>query len=203
MLLLSAFLFFLVAVAHDPIDAAMESYSHVTSYQLTLKSTDSEIKYYYKKPGFVRMEFVSPHEGAVLVYNPFIKKVKLRPFRVLKFFVLTLSPDNRLVTSPTGHKVHEADIGVLLAEVKKLQLHGTSKMLREEAVGEKESVLFSIEGMEGFTVNNVYRYLLWLDKKTNLPVKVSSFSLTGQLIEEVIMSDLQINVEFSGELFKL
>ena len=32
---------------------------------------------YYKKPVFVRMEFIHPHDGALLLYNPIAQRVRL------------------------------------------------------------------------------------------------------------------------------
>lgn len=69
----------------DIIQRAIENYQTVDTYVATLRSVkdghvSEEIKYYYKKPGFVRMEFITPHKGAVLVYNPETNKVRLRPF---------------------------------------------------------------------------------------------------------------------------
>src|SRR5574340_540810 len=93
----------------DPLDAALESYGHVASYRVTLRSrsgsSSETIRYFFKKPGFVRMEFMEPHKGAILVYNPEKKIVRLRPFGFLRPVVLTLSPDSRLITSSKGHRV--------------------------------------------------------------------------------------------------
>ena len=203
MVFATASLLTLILTAHDPIDAAIESYKDVVSYQVTLRSTTEEIKYYYKKPGLIRIDFISPHRGAVLVFDPFKKEVKLRPFSFLKFFVLTFSPDNGLIKSSKGHRIDESDIGTLLREVKKLQTHGEGKVLADETISGKLAVPVSIEGQGHFIVGNVHKYLLWLDKETFLPLKASSYSLKGELIEEVVMDDLQLNPEFTDNFFEL
>ena len=85
-------------VSMDPLTGAIEHYQTVESYRVTIRSFhsggDENIHYYYKKPGFVRMEFVHPHAGAVLVYNPNTRRVRLRPFGTGHFPELELSPGN-------------------------------------------------------------------------------------------------------------
>lgn len=68
----------------DIIRHAIEHYETVETYVVTLPSVkhghlSEEIRYYYKKPGYVRMEFITLHKGAVLVYNPETKKVSNAP----------------------------------------------------------------------------------------------------------------------------
>jgi outer membrane lipoprotein-sorting protein len=187
----------------DPISTAIENYEKIESYSVTLRSrknssVDEEIRYYYKRPGYVRMEFITPHKGAVLVYNPLTKKVKLRPFDFLKFFVLTLDPDESLISSSRGHTVDESDIGSLLQAVKKLGSNGKTETVREEVVGGKTVLIVSVEGEGDFTVEKgIHEYHLWLDKKTFLPLRAIAYDLQGRLLEEVMMDDLIINIKLS------
>ena len=74
----------LSADCSDPIQTALDHFDEVNAYQATLKSVGSGnneiIRYYFKKPGYVRMEFVTPFKGMVLVYDPVSRYVKLWPF---------------------------------------------------------------------------------------------------------------------------
>lgn len=189
------------------IDKVMANYNAVQSYQVTLRTrsdvSNDVIRYYYKKPGLVRMEFIRPHEGAVLVYDPSKKAVKLRPFGSIKNIVLTLSPDNYLVKSPKGHRADESDIGVLIKTVKALHDKGIGEIMGEVDVGDRDSVILKVTGTGNFTVKGIHAYLLWIDKKTFLPVKASSFDVKGALIEEVVMDDLEIDMELGDALFDL
>ncbi len=191
----------------DPISVAVKNYEDIHSYQVTLRSygdgSKEIIRYYYKKPGFIKMEFIKPHKGAVLVYNPLKDKVKLRPFGLFKSFVLTMSPDSSLIKGSKDHKVKESDIGALLNMVKRFQKNGKTEIHGEDDLGEKKTIRVNVEGNSNFTVNSIHRYLLWLDLKTYLPLKVSAYSLDDELIEEVLMDDLEINIIFSEDFFKL
>ncbi len=195
------------AAVPDPLDAALASYQKVLSYRLTMRSrsdSSSEIlKYFYKRPGFVRMEFIEPHKGAILVYNPEKKEAKLRPFGFVKSLVLSLSPDNPLITSSRGHRVDASDIGALLQTAKLLRDKGNIKAMGKTETGGKKTVLVAIEGEGSSTVaGNVHRCLLWLDAKTLLPVRTATYDVRGVLVEDVMLDDLEINVSLPDSLFE-
>ena len=59
----------------DPIGEAQARFDALTNYEMTLRSVSSagvsvEARYRYLKPGFIRIDFVRPHAGAVLAYDP-------------------------------------------------------------------------------------------------------------------------------------
>lgn len=192
------------ADAMDPISAAMDRYRAVESYQVTLKSSsagESEIiRYAYKKPGFVRMDFERPHKGAVLIYDPLKNQVRLWPFG-LKFFALTLSPGNRLVQSRTGQRVDNSDVGALWQNVKTLQDNGEARVLGHETVNGAQALRVTVTGRENFVVGNVHRFEIWLEEKTLFPAKIVSRSADEELIETVLMEDLKVNPELAQEVF--
>src|SRR4030067_2570709 len=130
----------------DPVAAAIDSYTSVVSYRVTLRSSSEVshevIRYYYKRPGFVGREFTKPHNGAVIVYNPLKREARLRPFPWMNSFILTLSPENRLIKDPRGHMLDKSDIGVLLKAVMELQKMGKTEILKDEAIGEMPSIIF-------------------------------------------------------------
>lgn len=201
-LLLAAFL---MAKVPNPIQGAIERYQSVAAYRLTLKSSAGSrtevIRYSFRKPGHVRMEFIQPFKGAVLVYDPATKQAKLWPFGYGSFPALTLSPENRLIRSSTGQRVDQSDVGALYLAVSALQEHGKTEIVGVEPLGGKEAMHVTIEGEAGFSVGAVHRYQLWLEVATGFPVKVSSHDAAGQVIEVVEMSNLEINPEFPEGFF--
>jgi outer membrane lipoprotein-sorting protein len=203
------FSFFLVAgyMQSNPIQLALEKYEEVKSYSVTLRSSSEgeqeEIKYYFKRPGFVRMDFIKPYNGTVLVYNPLTKKVTVRPVSFIKSLVLTLKPDNPILKSSKKHTVDQSDIGVLLTDVNDLASEGTTSFMREEKVGNRDCVVIDVTGKQRSAEEGVVRYLLWLDKDIFLPVKVEAYDQSGELVEKVLMDDLQINIDLLDHFFKL
>lgn len=190
----------------DPVQAAIDFYKEVTTYQVTLKSVSSDktevIHYYFKKPGYVRMEFDSPFKGAVLIYDPTSRRAKLWPFGYGTFPALSLSPDNGMIQSSTGQRVDRSDVGVLYRNVKTMQQNGTTELLGIEELSGKEAMHISVTATDGFTLRGTALYQLWLDRTTGFPLRVMSHARDGRLIEVVEMEDLRIDPSFPDGFFR-
>lgn len=197
----------LAALPVNPVDSALANFRQLNSYRVTLRSGHGEtaemIRYSYKKPGFVRMDFITPHNGAQLVYNPVNKKVRLSPFGFTRSLVLTLSPDNSLVKSLRGHRVDASDLGSFLQQVQQLQEQGKTRIEGEATVGRNGALIIAVEGNRDIVLTGVHSYRLWLDKTTLLPLKTMAYDHNGNLLDEVLMEDLELNPELADELFQL
>ena len=189
----------------DPLDSAIERYRSVESYRVTLHSLHADgeehIRYYYRKPGFVRMEFIRPHEGAVLVYSPLTKRARLWPFGISHFPELDLSPGNLLIQSPRGQHVDRSDVGTLYENVRMLRANGDTEVVGEENVGAHAARHLAVTGAGDSAVAGVHRYELWLDIESQFPVKVVSRDRKNDIIETVTMEALEINVVLPESLF--
>lgn len=196
-----------VALPASPVDSALAHFRQINSYRMTLHSGHGNsaevIRYTYKKPGFVRMDFITPHTGALLVYSPISKSVRLRPFAFATSLVITLSPDNSLIKSSHGHRIDASDFGSFLQQVQQLQEHGKTTIEGENNSGEQAAVIVSVEGAKGFILNGVHSYRLWLDKTTMLPFKTLSYDINDTVIEEVLMEELELNPELAADFFQL
>lgn len=191
--------------SENMLQQAVSQFQAITGYSTTMRSygnAEQIINYRYQKPGYVRMDFVTPHKGAALVYRPDTGKVQLRPFGFIKPLTLTMEPTSKLVRSPSGHRVDESDIGVLLKKAQELAQQGSLEVLREETIQQTTMVVLEITGEENVLVDGVHRYLLWMDKKLKLPRIVESYNNEDQLIEGLSLEDLTLNPEFA-EIFLL
>jgi hypothetical protein len=189
----------------NPVAIALRNYRNITTYQVTLRSKShnsfEEIRYYYKS-AYIRMEFIRPLPGVVLTYDPIKREVRLRPFRFIDH-VVTLSPDNDMIQSSAGHKVDESDIGSLLGIVAKLQSDGKTYIIGDESLSGRQTVLVRVTGTGDFAVCGVHQYDLWLDKMTYLPLKIVSYDIREEVIEEVLMDDLEVDIDLPDNLFQL
>jgi outer membrane lipoprotein-sorting protein len=196
----------LITAAVNPIQAAIDYYRGVAAYQATLKSSNGGktevIQYSFKKPGLVRMDFVTPFKGAVLIYDPGKRRAKLWPFGYGGFPAMTLSPGNGLIQSSTGQRVDRSDVGALYDNAKRLQDHGTAEVGGVETVDGHEVLHVTITGSAGFSVGAVARYQLWLDRRSGFPLKVLSYGRDGRMIEAVEMGGLKLDPEFPEDFFK-
>ena len=189
----------------DPLANAIEHYHTVESYRVTIHSTHANgeeyIRYYYKKPGFVRMEFIHPHDGALLIYNPDTKRVRVWPFGAGYSPEFSLSPGNSLIQSLSGTRVDHSDVGTLFENIRLLREGGNTEMLGEESIGGHTVLHLVVTGSDGFAVARVHRSELWLDTTSQFPVKVISSDLRNIIIESVILEELEINATLPEMLF--
>lgn len=191
----------------DPVTIAQSHFDQVHSYRATIRSSarsgeHAEFHYAYRKPGFVRMDFVSPHHGAVLAYDPGEGKVRLRPFGEHALPALTLSPSNPLLRDRSGHRVDRSDVGVLLRNVHALQQGGATVTEGKETIGGRTALRVSVTGAPAHVVDGVHRYRLWLDAEDGFPLKVVSFADDGGApLETVTLDDVEIDVAFPARFF--
>lgn len=189
----------------DMLANAIKHYRTVESYRVTLHSihTDGEeyIRYYYQKPGFVRMEFIRPHAGAVLVYNPNTQRVRLWPFGADSFPELNLSPGNPLIRSSRSQRVDHSDVGALLENVRALREGGNAEVLSKDIMDSRTILHLVVTGADNFVIAGVHRYELWLDTESQFPVKVISRDRQDAIIETVRMEAMEINISLPETLF--
>lgn len=191
----------------DPVQTARAAFDSLQNYRVTVNTlcceSDERIIYSFKKPAFIRMDFIRPHNGAVLVYNPDENIVRLKPFGLLSFFKLSLDPDNKLITSPKGHTVDKSHFGELLDNVDTLLQKGQIITIRKEILNKRMCSLTEISGNDRAVVDGINTYKIWFDDSLKLPLKVEAFDTAGIMLESVLTDDLEINTELDDGLFDL
>lgn len=189
----------------DPLNLAIARFREIQSYRVTLHSTHADgeehLRYFYRKPGHVRMEFIRPHAGAVLVYDPSTQHARLWPFGAGRFPELNLSPSNPLIRSPRGQRVDKSDVGALLDNVQALKQGGAMTAHGEQLIEQRPAQLIDVVGAGNYAVAGVHRYQLWLDAETLFPVKVVSRDRNDAILETVRMNDAEIDVMLPANLF--
>jgi outer membrane lipoprotein-sorting protein len=191
--------------AHDPLAGAIEHFRTVETYRVTIRSIHAQgeehIRYYYKRPGFVRMEFIRPHAGAIMIYNPNTRRVRLWPFGAGNFPELSLNPENSIIRSISGMRVDHSDVGTLFENILALREKGSIKMLGGETAGGRALLHIIVTGGEGLAVSGVHSSELWMDAVSQFPAKVISRDVQGDIIETVLMEELEINGKLQEALF--
>ena len=182
----------------DPLSAARARFEQINTYQLTVRSEGARreeiIRYTYQKPGFIRMDMVTPFSGAVLIYSPESNRVRVWPFgRPEQRSGMSLRPTNPLVRSARGHRVDQSDVGTLLENIGKLQADGTLDQHGEEVIDGRAALHLVVQGRDDYTVGDVARYEFWLDREWLFPLKVVSFDRHGEVIERARLEDIVID----------
>ena len=204
-LILAAALTSAVPAQADALDDAILHFRSVESYRVTIRSThddgEEHIRYYYRKPGFERMEFIRPHAGAVMIYSPDTRRVRLWPFGAGNFPELSLKPENSIIRSLSGMRVDHSDVGTLFENIRALREKGSSEMFGEETMNGRTVLHFIVRGEDGWTVADVHSSEMWLDTASQFPAKVISRDIDGTIIETVMMEALEVNGELPETLF--
>lgn len=189
----------------DPLSGAIEHFRTVESYRVTIRSThagsEEHIRYYYRQPGFVRMEFIRPHAGAVMIYNPDTRRVRVWPFGAGHVPELDMSPGNSFIKSSSGMRIDHSDVGALFENIRALREQGDTEVLGDETADGRTVSHFIVTGGEGAAVADVHSSELWLDMASQFPAKVISRDIRGAIIETVIMEALEINGKLPETLF--
>lgn len=173
-----------------------DKFNALTNYTTLLDSEGegerSKIFYTYKKPGFIRMDFIRPHKGAMLIFNPIKNKVTLRPFSKW-FFKFNLDPGNRLITDSKGHTVDQSDIGALIRSIVVCAREGSVTPLPPETL---ESLVCPRLRVESTMIT----YLLWIHPELRLPIKVVKLFSEGEK-EIVFLRNLIVDASLDDTLF--
>ena len=160
---------------------------------------DMILRYYYRAPGFVRMEMIEPFKGSVLVYNPLSKKAQVKPFPFIKKFVIELPPESKLIRSPSNHRIDESDMLTLLKTVNRLALKGEITVFKR-----KGHFLLVVQGKgQEVVLGKINKFVLQLDRNTLFPLYAASYDVEGEIIEEVFFEDIRIGLQIDTTLFDL
>ncbi|MDT3672502.1 MAG: hypothetical protein ROZ37_19445 [Aromatoleum sp.] len=194
----------------DLLDEAVARFRALESYFATLHSVGrggdrQVVHYFYRTPGWVRIECVDPHRGAVLIYDPAARKVRLWTFGLGWGFgfapALSLAPDNPLVRSPRGHTVDRSDVGALFENLQALRAGGSFAALGAATVAGEPAVGFEVAGAAGVIVGGAHRNRVWLAPDTLFPRRVENFDEADELVETVDLVDAELDVDLPERFF--
>lgn len=156
--------------------------------------------YAFQAPKLIRMDVIAGKDrGATLVYrNGF---VRVRRGGLLSFITLTFKPSDRRVTTIRGGQIDQTDFGFIMS----LLLDSTKKILwknKDSFMGEDADVL---ELLETKTVNpdEPVRGLFWISHNSKLILKYELYDKNNNLLFQQIHKDIQLNIDFPEDYFKL
>lgn len=182
---------------HPLLTEMTRQFNALTNYTALINSEGengrNRILYTYQKPGFIQMDFIHPHRGARLIFDPIKNRVTLRPFST-RLITVDLSPKNRLITDPRGHTVDHSDLGALIRSAKEYAKEGRVTTLPPEVVESLPCPRLMIE-------SDQVTYLLWVHPTLGLPIKVVKRFSDGTR-ETVFLRNLAVDVPLDDTVFK-
>ncbi|MEN3045619.1 MAG: hypothetical protein ABDH49_01330 [Candidatus Hydrothermales bacterium] len=177
-------------------------------YESYQKKEDREDKrkYYveFKKPLWIRLKVLEGKDsGSEVLYNPEKNIVRGRKGGVLKGIVLTLSPDDKRVTSLRGFKLYHAGIGEIYRRMFEYYKRGFPSRILET---------FKEKGVEGYKIEfevkspqeffGCTREVFWITKDF-IPYKCEQWDEKGEYVLRSVFLEVNINVKIDEERFKL
>lgn len=210
----------------DIIGQMQGSYGRVSDYQCIYitynldgeKIDKRTVRYFFKKPGLIRVEGMKGFEkGWVAVYRD--GKIRLKPkgflflkraFLPLKKMFLpfgaayTFDPDDRLMRSPgRGYRVDESGIDDLIARAISSMRRDEVVLIGREEVFESECYLIEMVPKTLVGDNSITKERLWVDVQTNLPLQYEVYEAGNRLVHSRTFKDLKVNIGLLDKLFKL
>ena len=190
------------------VERMRSAYSAAEGYQMRVESAswedgreeETRLLYWFKKPGRIRIEFLKPRAGWVLVYPSEGGKVRIRPAGLLRFFPLSLDPANSLLTVWPGQQVTQTDLGLLVENIARSAT--TGRIGPVELSRDGEDRVIRVEAQNHFLAGVPTRYEFRIDGRHWLPSGVRE-EVPGERRREIRFLDLGINPGLPEELFRL
>ena len=157
--------------------------------------------YTFKKPKSIRIDLESPHKGMILIYTDKDGRVTVQPGGLARLFKFHLAPDSRLLEDPSGQRIDQTDIGLLINHIAhslRDQRKGRAEIAEEDGY-----IRIRVLAVDHFRENVDTLYQFYIDKKQWLPGKVEEFTPDGEPKRSIVFKDLRINNGFADSLFQL
>lgn len=185
------------------------AYDQVKDYQtdveILLFKEDGSFKtekslYTFKKPKWIRLEFVSPHPGMILVYPDPDGKVLMKPQGVLSVLTFHLALDDPLLGTPSGQRLDQTDLGVLIKNIR----HSVTDQRRGPVSlsEDQEAIRIQVLADDHFREGVETKYQFLISKGLWLPVEVGQSTTNGVQEGRIIFHNLRTNINVPDDLFQ-
>lgn len=159
-----------------------------------------QFTYTFKKPGMIRIDFRSPHQGLIVVYPGSDGKAIVQPFPRARFFKWHLPPDSDLFKR-SGQRLDQTDMGQLIDNIGKSM---RTDRLDEPVITDPDgAVEIRVVARDHFDPARLTRYMFRIDRNRWLPEAVDESTPEGVLKREVRFEHLRINLGIADRFFRL
>ncbi len=189
----------------------MESaYAAVNDYRTNLEVREyapdgaveeKKLRYTYRKPGLIRLDFEQPHEGMVIVYPDRDGKVAVRPVNWLPFVILHKEPGDPQAQVSPGQRIDQTDLGLLIKNIKRSVNEGRKGPVTVSS--DDNTIAITVLAEDHFLPNKQTLYTFVIDKTLWLPVETRERDPEGRLKRTVSFHDLRVNLGFPEAFFHL
>jgi len=170
------------------------------------------IQFLFKRPFQVKMEWLSGKkkgQEAVFVEGENNNLLLVRVKGIIGRFIrlLKLDPEGSFALKSSNRSIKKAGVGNLIESIIAMTAQARSKgVLDLKIIGEEKIEDHHTIVIERNLPSNQYdspKTLIYIDKESQLPVKISRFDKEGDLMEEYSYANLSPNKDLSDTLFNL
>lgn len=164
-------------------------------------SSGVQIFYYtFKKPNRIRLDFIEPHQGMILIFPDKEGKVFVRPAGLARLFRFHLQPDSRRLLVSAGQRIDQTDLGLLITNIAR----SLTDWRRGPALTTETDGLLTIQvaATDHFRPHVVTLYKFSIDRNLWLPREVEESTLEGRLERTIAFCDLEVNIGVADAVFQ-
>jgi outer membrane lipoprotein-sorting protein len=190
------------------LERMQSAYEKVKDYRVLVKvvtaenggNRTEEFIYTFKKPNHIRIDFLTPQPGTILIYPDKENKVSVRPWG-WSFLDLHLSPDSFLLANPSGQRIDQTDFGLLIKNIGRSMDGGRRGPL--EILDEARDIRIRVLAEDHFRAGKITKYQFIIDKNTYLPAEVEQWTPEGVFERKISFRNLEININVPDSFFHL
>jgi outer membrane lipoprotein-sorting protein len=199
-----------MAQSYDEALAKMRDTEHaIRTYRCTFVSfargperiDNTTFKYYFKNPGWVRMEALTGKiEGTVLLYTG--GDVRVKPGHgVFSFFSYSFSPAHKWVCDARGNGLPQSSWGYYIDQHMLMKPLTRSKFMGFDTVGAKRALRYELASTDPAQTRSIAAEQLWIDAQTFLLLQYRQFDSNGTLIQSGLYQDCVLDSDLPDSLF--
>ncbi|MDD3619054.1 MAG: hypothetical protein PHX57_06645 [Desulfobulbaceae bacterium] len=162
---------------------------------------EKKLRYTYKKPGAIRLDFERPHAGMAVVYPDREGKVAIRPLRWLPFFILRKDLRDPGTQVSRGQQINQTDLGLLIRNIGHSVKEGRKGPVSVSL--QENQVIITVLAENHFRRNITTRYSFFIDTTLWLPEMVEECDFEGRQERVIVFHDLKVNLGIADPFFHL
>lgn len=185
------------------------AYDELTNYEAEVEvlffskqgiSKSQTCLYTFEKPNRIRLDFLSPDPGMILVYPDADGKVIMKPAGLLSPLTFHLALDDPLLQTPSGQQINQTDLGTLIRNIR----HSVTDQRRGpiSISTDKDSVRIEVLADDHFRKEFETRYQFVIGKARWLPLEVDAATTKGVPTEKVVFRRFRENIDVPDGFFQ-
>lgn len=177
--------------------------SAVYTYKGSSKPIIETCKFYFKKPGFIRVEVqkAGSKSGSILVVGA-DHQIQAKPGSFFKFMKLDLSPNSNLLKTANGFSLLKCDFATLMMNMKNQADVAHCRCVLAKLPTNDGPNSAKVRHLEFVLPSNVVLQRIAFDDRTKLPIEWSIFK-RGHLFSTSVWSNVKLNPGLADTVFTL